>query len=35
MLNLAKHKANAVWSASAGLYREMATSALRLLPGRR
>jgi len=34
MLNFAKHKTNEIWNASAGLYREMATSALRLVPRR-
>jgi len=35
MLKIAKHKATEIWSVSAGLYREMASSALRLVPGRR
>jgi hypothetical protein len=35
MLKRAKSKAGAIWTSGAGLYREMALSALRLVPGRR
>lgn len=35
VLKKAKSKAGEIWTAGAGLYREMALSALRLVPGRR
>jgi hypothetical protein len=35
MLKKAASKAGLIWAASAELYRDMALSALRLVPGRR